>query len=139
MHVDMSSGVQLVDLPTFQDDRGSLSVLEGLRSVPFSIARVYYVYGVPKGLRRGGHAHIQQEELIIALRGSFTVVTDDGIRRSRFVMESPAVGLYLGRLVWRDLELFSSDAVCLVASSGNFDENDYVSDYGHFREVVLTR
>lgn len=127
---------RLVDLSRILHPQGSVTPVEGGVHVPFEIARVYYLYDVPGGASRGGHAHRELQQLIVAALGSFDVVLDDG-RRSRTVSLNRAyVGLYMPRLIWRDLVNFSSGAICLVLASLPFDEHDYLRDYSDFRTAV---
>ena len=121
-----------MDLPRIQDPRGNLTFIEGSSHVPFDISRVYYLYDVPGGETRGGHAHRQLQQLIIAASGSFRVVLDDGSRRESYFLNRSYYGLYIPRLVWRELEDFSSGSVCLVLASLHYDESDYYRDYGEF-------
>lgn len=127
---------RLVDLSRILRPQGSVTPVEGGVHIPFEIARVYYLYDVPGGASRGGHAHRELQQLIVAALGSFDVVLDDG-RRSRTISLNRAyVGLYMPRLIWRDLVNFSSGAICLVLASLPFDEHDYMRDYSDFRTVV---
>lgn len=123
---------RLIDLPRIGDPRGNLTFVEGGVHVPFQIARVYYLYDVPGGESRGGHAHKNLEQLIVAMSGSFDVVVDDGTRRKTFTLNRSYVGLYLPTLIWRELINFSSGAVCTVMASQRYDESDYYRQYGDF-------
>lgn len=123
---------RLVELPQITDHRGNLTVVEGEQTVPFVIARTYWLYDVPGGAQRGGHAHRELEQFIVSASGSFDVVVDDGEARGRFHLNRSHVGLYLPRMIWRELENFSSGSVCLVLASMHFDEADYYRDYGEF-------
>lgn len=122
----------LCELPKIADARGNLTFLEGGRQVPFGIQRVYYLYDVPGGAERGGHAHREVEELVVAMSGSFDVVLDDGRRRRRVHLNRSYQGLYLCPMVWRELDNFSSGAVCLVLASRPYDEADYHRDYQRY-------
>jgi hypothetical protein len=124
---------RIVELPRITDPRGNLTSVEGGQHVPFDIRRVYYLYDVPGGESRGGHAHRRLEQLIIAASGSFTVVIDDGLEQRRFFLNRSYYGLYVPRMIWRELENFSSASVCLVLASDHYDEADYYRDYGEFR------
>lgn len=128
---------RLVRLPRIQDPRGNLTFIEGSRHVPFEIKRVYYLYDVPGGESRGGHAHRELEQFIIAMSGSFDVVVDDGVERRTFSLNRSYDGLYIPRLIWRELVNFSSGSVCTVLASQPYDEADYYRDYGQFRSSVL--
>lgn len=125
-------GCRIVDLPRVADARGNLTFIEGNEHVPFDIQRVYYLYDVPGGEFRGGHAHRELHQLIIAAAGSFDVVIDDGTRSERFFLNRSYVGLYVPRMVWRELDNFSSGSVCLVLASHTYDEGDYYRDYDDF-------
>jgi dTDP-4-dehydrorhamnose 3,5-epimerase-like enzyme len=128
--------VKIVELPKISDPRGNLTFVEGKNHIPFEIKRVYYLYDVPGGESRGGHAHKQLQQLIIAASGSFDVVLDDGFQKKRFFLNRSYFGLYVPRLVWRELENFSSGSVCLVLASELYGEDDYYRDYSEFLEVV---
>ena len=106
------------------------------RHIPFGIARAYWLYDVPGGQLRCGHAYRQLEEFFIALSGSFDVVIDDGSGPEHFVLNRSYLGLYVPRLIWRHIENFSTNAVCLILASRHFDADDYIRDYGHFVESV---
>ena len=125
----------IIDLPKVCDPRGNLTVAEQLSNVPFEVSRVYWVYDVPGGESRGGHAHKHCQEFIIAVSGSFTVTLDDGKgNKQEDHLNHPWQGLLVGTGVWRTLEDFSSGAVCLVLASELFDEADYIRDYDDFLE-----
>lgn len=121
-----------VQLPRLSDGRGSLSFVEGGEQIPFGIARIYYLYGVPEGVERGGHGHRELEQLIIAIYGSFEVVLDDGHARDSFLLERPDEGLYVRPMMWREVRDFSPGAVCLVLASMPYDEADYYREYDEF-------
>ena len=128
---------EILELPKIYDPRGNLTVAEQMRNVPFEVKRVYWTYDVPAGERRGGHAHKECVEFIIAVSGSFTVTLDDGKgNRKDFHLNHPWQGLLVPTGIWRTLEDFSSGAVCLVLASELFDEADYVYDYNDFLEYV---
>lgn len=124
--------IKLIDIPKIEDPRGNLSVIEK-NCVPFEIKRVYYLYDVPSGAYRGGHSHKDQLEFLVALSGSFEVILDNGTDKHRVMLNKPNQGLLISSGVWRELENFSSGAVCLVLSSGEFDEADYIRDYDTFK------
>jgi dTDP-4-dehydrorhamnose 3,5-epimerase-like enzyme len=126
------SDIQLIEIPKIQDRRGNLSVLEG-DTIPFVFKRVYYLYDVPSRSKRGGHAHIEQQEFLIALSGSFDVVLKDGKNIETITLNKPNVGLLIVSGIWRELKNFSSGSVCLVLSSGEFSEEDYIREYKKFR------
>jgi hypothetical protein len=128
----------LVDLPRIHDPRGNLTFIEGGNHVPFDIRRVYYLYDVPGGAERGGHAHKGLEQLIIAMSGSFDVVLDDGREKRRFHLNRSHFGLFVCPMIWRELDNFSSGSVCMVLASNLYDEADYFRDYGDFLRAQLT-
>lgn len=119
------------------DPRGNLTFLEGGLHVPFDIRRVYYLYDVPGGSHRGGHAHKELQQLIIALTGSFDVILDDGRDRRRTRLDRAYRGLYVAPMIWRELRNFTSGSVCLVLASAPFDEDDYFRDYSTFRVAAV--
>ncbi len=118
------------------DPRGNLSFIEGSKHVPFDIARVYYLYDVPGGSYRGAHAHRSLHQFIVAISGSFDVILDSGSEKLRFHLNRSYYGLYICPMMWRDLDNFSSGAVCLVLASNVFDESDYVRDYNTFINLI---
>lgn len=127
--------IRLIDIPKIEDLRGNIAVLEG-ETVPFGFKRVYFLYDIPSNARRGGHAHKQQQELLIAVSGSFDVVLNSGTSRKTVTLNKPDKGLLIPVNTWRELENFSSGAVCLVLSSGEFDETDYIRDLDEFLNSV---
>lgn len=127
---------QIIELPKMHDYRGNLSFIENNRQIPFQLERVYYLYDVPGGAERGGHAHLGLQELIIAMSGSFDVVLDDGTDKKRFHLNRPYYGLYVCPMIWRELDNFSSGSVCLVLASNLYDEADYIRDYSQFINQV---
>lgn len=123
--------ITLIDIPKITDVRGNLGVVEK-DVIPFNIKRVYYLYDVPSTAYRGGHSHIDQTELLIPLSGSFEVVLDNGNERKSVLLNKPDKGLLINTGIWRELQNFSSGSVCLVLSSGEFDEADYIRSYKDF-------
>ena len=123
---------KLIQLSKIKDERGTLSVIEK-DILPFQMKRVYYLYDVPSDAYRGGHAHIEQSEFLVALSGSFEVILDDGKTKKSITLNKPNKGLLIPTGIWRELENFSSGSVCLVIASGEFDENDYIRDYKQFK------
>ena len=120
------------DIPKIEDPRGNLAVIEA-ETLPFEHKRVYYLYDVPSSAKRGGHSHIEQQEVLIALSGSFTVVVDDGETTKNIVLNKPDKALVIPQGIWRELEDFSSGTVCLVCASDIFTEADYIRDYADFK------
>ena len=133
------SDLRIINLPKFEDPRGNLSFIEELKHIPFKIERTYWIYDVPGGQIRGGHAFKIQEELIVALSGSFDVVVDDGVVKQTFSLSRSYYGLYLPNGLWRQMQNFSTNSLALVLSSTHYDEDDYIFDYTDFlkyREVL---
>lgn len=128
---------QIIDIPIVHDQRGNLSVVEGGDLIPFDIKRLYYLYDVPGGATRGGHAHKNLRQLIIAASGSFDVVLDNGKTRQKFSLNRSYKGLYIPTMIWREIENFSSGAVCMVLASEHYNESDYIYDYNDFLKEVL--
>jgi len=122
----------IIQLPKISDPRGNLTFVEGGQHVPFDIKRVYYLYDVPGGTERGGHAHKALSQLIIAMSGSFDVVLDDGREKKCFHLARSYYGLYVCPMIWRELTNFSSGSVCMVLASNLYDENDYYRNYNEF-------
>jgi dTDP-4-dehydrorhamnose 3,5-epimerase-like enzyme len=129
---------RLIKLPVVRDRRGNLTFVEGDRHAPFEIRRVYYLYDVPGGATRAGHAHRGLQQLLIAVSGSFDVVLDDGRTREVVTLNRSYIGLYIPQLVWREIENFSSGSVCLVLASEHYDEADYIHDYDEFVGLSTT-
>ena len=127
--------IEIIQIPKIEDYRGNIAVIEK-DVVPFLIKRVYYLFDVPSSARRGGHAHKEQFELLIPLSGSFDVVVKDGKNQKVISLNKPDKGLLIKSNIWRELENFSSGAVCLVLSSGEYDEDDYIRDYNEFIDFV---
>lgn len=123
--------VQLIEVPKAHDVRGNLSVIEG-NTIPFEIKRVYYLYDIPTASVRGGHAHKNLQQLLVALSGSFDVVLKDGHSEKIITLNKPNFGLLIPTGIWRELQNFSSGSVCLVLASAEFDEADYIRDYEDF-------
>lgn len=123
---------RVMDFPRIHDPRGNLSFIEGMRHIPFEIKRVYYLYDVPGGETRAGHAHKVCDQLLIAMSGSFDVTLDDGAARRLYQLNRSYVGLYVPRMIWREIDNFSSGAVCLALASTFYNANDYFRDYAEF-------
>ena len=124
--------ISLIEIPKVHDERGSLAVIEK-DVIPFNIKRVYYLYDVPSDSYRGGHAHLEQQSVIIALSGSFEVILDDGGSRKRIMLNKPTQGLFIPTNIWREIDNFSSGAVCLVLASTEYNENEYMRGYEDFK------
>ncbi|WP_145305176.1 sugar 3,4-ketoisomerase [Crateriforma conspicua] len=130
---------EVVDLTKITDHRGNLTFVEALTHVPFKIKRVYYLYDVPGGADRGGHAHKELQQLMIAVSGSFDVTLDDGKQKQTVHLNRPYQGLFVGQMTWREMSNFSSGSVCLVLASTEYDESDYYRDYDEFLAALSTR
>ena len=128
--------VNWIDFPPLGDDRGSLVALEGAKTVPFDIKRVYYIFDTKKGVSRGFHAHKNLEQVAICVRGACRMVLDDGTNRVDAILDSPIKGIYIGNLVWREMHEFSEDCVLLVLASEHYDEADYIRDYQDFEQIT---
>ena len=124
---------QLIELPKFADPRGNLSFLENNNQIPFKVERSYWIYDVPGGEIRGGHAFKENEEFIIALSGAFDVILDNGVEKQRFQLNRSYYGLYVPKGLWREMENFSTNSVAFVLSSIQYDENDYIRNYEEFK------
>lgn len=125
----------IIQLPKNGDRRGNLSVIEQLDRIPFKIERAFWIYDVPGGEFRGGHAYREAEEFIVALSGSFDVVVDDGTRKQVFQLNRSYYGLYIPKRMWRGMENFSTNSLALVLSSTPYDEADYIRDYEEFKRI----
>ena len=123
--------VQLIQIPTVEDLRGNLAFVQN-DILPFELKRVYYLFDVPSTAFRGGHSHVNQHEILIALSGSFEVLINDGKEKKSYLLNKPNIGLHIPTGIWRELENFSSGAVCLVLASDVFEEVDYIRDYKEF-------
>ena len=127
---------KIIDLPRFLDARGNLSFAEQLNQVPFELQRVYWLYDVPGGESRGGHAYKTNQEFIIALSGSFDIVLNDGKEERKYHMARSYYGLYIPNMMWRELDNFSTNAVTLVLSSTPYNPDDYIEDLDVFKELI---
>jgi len=127
--------VRLIELPKIGDRRGNLSVIEDKNHIPFEVERTFWIYDVPGGESRGGHAYRSTEEFIVALSGSFDVVLDDGKERKTFSLNRSYYGLYVPKMIWREMTNFSTNSVALVLSSTEYDAADYIRDYEQFKKM----
>lgn len=127
--------IELVDIPKIKNAKGNIGVIE-LDVVPFDIKRVYYLYDVPGGAKRGGHAHKELRQMLVALSGSFDVVLKDGKKKQVVTLNKPDRGLLITSNIWRELENFSSGAVCMVVASAAYSEDDYIRDYKEFLAYI---
>lgn len=130
------SDAKIIELPKIEDHRGNLTFVEGTRHVPFEIKRIYYLYDVPGGASRAAHGHKSLRQVMIAMSGSFDVSLDDGASRVTHRLNRPFEGLYIPPMMWRDLDNFSSGAVCMVLASDYYDEDDYLRDYDSFLRLA---
>ena len=129
--------IELISIPKIEEPRGNLSVIEN-DVIPFEMKRVYYLYDVPSGAERGGHAHKNLKQFLIALSGSFDVVLNDGIEKKTITLNKPFEGLLINPGIWRELNNFSSGSVCLVIASAVFDESDYIREFDEFMDYKKT-
>lgn len=127
---------RIIELPKIQDHRGNLTFIEAERHVPFELKRVYYLYDVPGGAARAAHGHRSLHQLMVAMSGSFDVTLDDGKEKKLFHLNRSYFGLYIPPMIWRDLDNFSSNAVCMVLASDYYDENDYFRNYDNFLKAA---
>lgn len=123
---------QIIELPKFLDKRGNLSIIEQFKQIPFKIERTYWIYDVPGGEKRGGHAYKENQEFIVALSGSFDVVLDDGKEHRTFHLNRSYYGLYVPKGLWREMNNFSTNSLALVLSSTPYNQDDYIYDYSKF-------
>jgi len=128
---------RIIDLPKIEDPRGNLTYIEADKHVPFDIRRVYYLYDVPGGSHRGGHAHKDLHQLLIAMSGSFDILLDDGRTKFKYHMNRSYYGLYIPPMIWREIDNFSSGSVCMVLASEHYLESDYYRDYEQFRQTKV--
>lgn len=127
---------RIIELPKFDDPRGNLSFVEENKHIPFKIERTYWIYDVPGGEIRGGHAYKELNEFIIALSGSFDVVLDDGKEKKTYSLNRSYYGLYVPKMIWRSLENFSTNALCIILASDKYNPDDYVYDYEYFKSIL---
>lgn len=127
--------VKIIELPKFLDTRGNLSFAEQNNHIPFEIKRTYWIYDVPGGEARGGHAFFKNQEFIVALSGAFDVVVDDGQQKKAFTLNRSYYGLYVPSGLWREMNNFSTNSFALEFGSEHYDANDYIRDYGDFLKM----
>lgn len=127
---------QIINLPKFLDARGNLSFVEQFKHIPFEIKRTYWIYDVPGGEARGGHAYKENQEFIVALSGSFDVILDDGKEKKTFSLNRSYYGLYIPKGIWREIDNFSSNSLALVLSSTKYNEEDYIRDHEKFISLI---
>ena len=128
--------IEVIDLPKILDKRGNLSIVEEFKNIPFKIERVYWIYDVPGGEVRGGHAYKKSEEFIIALSGSFDVVLHDGKEEQRFHLNRSYYGLYVPKMIWRSMENFSTNSLALIVSDKGYRVDDYIRDFEEYRKIM---
>lgn len=129
----------ITDLPKITDPRGNLTFVEANRHIPFAFSRIYYLYDVPGGSERGGHAHRNLHQFMIAMSGSFDVLLDDGKNKKKVSLNRSHYGLYICPMIWRELDNFSSGAVCMVIASEYYDEADYIRNYEQFLKEASSK
>lgn len=130
--------IKFIDFPALGDERGSLVALEAEKTVPFTIKRVYYIFGTNAGVSRGFHAHKKLQQVALCITGKCRMILDDGRQRNEVWLDSPNKGLIIGDLVWREMHDFSEDCVLLVLASEHYDEDDYMRDYDEFKSQVIS-
>lgn len=127
--------VALLSLPKILDERGNLSFFENESQIPFAMARAYWIYDVPGGEVRGGHAYLSLQEVIIALSGSFDVVLSDGKEERKYTLNRSYFGLYVPKMIWRHMENFSTNSLALIVADGPYKEKDYIREYAQFKQL----
>lgn len=132
----MKEELKIIQLSKFEDPRGNLTFIEEKNQIPFNINRIYWIYDVPGGEVRGGHAYKKNKEFIIALSGSFDVVIKDGSKRKKFSLNRSYYGLYVPEMLWRHLENFSTNALCLILASEKYNEKDYIRNWDEFKNLI---
>lgn len=133
MTMNIENGPRIIELPKFLDKRGNLSFIEEFKQIPFKIERTYWIYDVPGGEHRGGHAYRENEEFIVALSGSFDVVLDDGINKTTYSLNRSYYGLYVPKGIWREMNNFSTNSLALILASTPYSQGDYIRDYQEFK------
>lgn len=127
--------VKMIELPKILDERGNLSFFENSTHIPFQIARTYWIYDVPGGEVRGGHAYHTLQEFIVSLSGSFDLVLNDGINEKRYTMNRSYFGLFVPKMIWRHMENFSTNSLALIVADGGYDAEDYIRDFRYYQEL----
>ena len=133
MTMNIENGPRIIELPKFLDKRVNLSFIEEFKQIPFKIERTYWIYDVPGGEHRGGHAYRENEEFIVALSGSFDVVLDDGINKTTYSLNRSYYGLYVPKGIWREMNNFSTNSLALILASTPYSQDDYIRDYQEFK------
>lgn len=133
MTMNIENGPRIIELPKFLDKRGNLSFIEEFKQIPFKIERTYWIYDVPGGEHRGGHAYRENEEFIVALSGSFDVVLDDGVNKTTYSLNRSYYGLYVPKGIWREMNNFSTNSLALILASTPYSQDDYIRDYQEFK------
>jgi dTDP-4-dehydrorhamnose 3,5-epimerase-like enzyme len=128
---------RIIELPRFLDSRGNLSFVEQFTHIPFEIKRTYWIYDVPGGETRGGHAYKENQEFIIALSGSFDVIVDDGKEKKTYTLNRSYYGLYVPKGTWREMNNFSTNSLAVILSSTLYDKEDYIFDYEQYKSMTL--
>ena len=128
--------IKLISLSKLKDRRGSLVYLESRREIPFSIKRIYYIFGNKLGINRGFHAHKKLNQVVICIKGNCKIILDNGIRRERVRLNNPTKGLLINKMIWREMHDFTSDCILLIIASEYFVKNDYISNYQNFKKIV---
>ena len=129
----------VIDVSKIHNEAGNITVVENGENIPFEVKRIYYLYDVPSGETRGGHAHYKLEQYIVAASGSFDVILDDGINKRRISLNRPNLALHIVPGLWREIDNFSSGAICMVLASQSFREQDYIRNYKKFKELKLKK
>ncbi|MEK6922607.1 MAG: FdtA/QdtA family cupin domain-containing protein [Nanoarchaeota archaeon] len=127
---------KLLKLPTFPEERGTLTVIEGNNHIPFDLKRIYYVYEVPENQKRGSHSNKYSSQVMIALNGKFNVTLDDGKEKKKFTLDNPSIGLYVPHMVWIDADNFTRGTIMLILRPTIYDKNDYIGDYEEFKRRI---
>jgi dTDP-4-dehydrorhamnose 3,5-epimerase-like enzyme len=128
--------IEIINLPKILDNRGNLTFIEGKKHIPFEIKRAYWIYDVPGGEKRGGHAYKTLREFVIALSGSFDVVLDDGREKKVYSLNRSYYGIFIPEMIWREINNFSTNALCLVLASDFYKEEDYIRNYNKFKKMA---